>query len=49
MNTDDLDTYDGYLHDGWIDIDNNENIGELSVLFEDSDLDHFIDNINYWT
>ena len=43
----DLDTYNGDpVHDGWVDFDYNENTGELSGLFEDSDLDDFIDSIN---
>ena len=45
----DLDMYDGDpVHDGWVDFDYNENTDELSDIFEDSDLDHFIDNINDW-
>lgn len=37
---DDLDTYDGDpLHDSWVDFDYNENTGELSDLFEETDLD----------
>ncbi len=46
---DDLDTYDGDpVHDGWVDFDYHENTGELSGLFEDSDLDQFIDNRDDW-
>lgn len=46
---DDLDTYNGDpVHDGWVDFDYIENTGELSSLFEDSDLDEYIDNLNDW-
>ena len=46
---DDLDTYNASpVHDGWVDFDYNENTGELSGLFEDTDLDEFIDNLNDW-
>ena len=46
---DDLDSYNGDpVHDGWVDFDYNENTCELSELFEDSDLDQFIDNLNDW-
>lgn len=45
----DLDTYnDDPVHDGWVDFDNNENTGELSGLFEDSDLYVYINNLNDW-
>ncbi|MBD5213946.1 MAG: hypothetical protein HDS75_03885 [Bacteroidales bacterium] len=44
---DNLDTYNGEpVHDGWVDCDNNENTGELSGLFEYTDLDKFIDNLH---
>lgn len=46
---DDLDTYNGEpVHDGWVDFDYYENTGELSGLFEETDLDQFIDNLNDW-
>lgn len=56
---DDLDTYDGDpVHDGWVDFDYHviglplchckENTGELSDIFDDTDLDQFIDNLNDW-
>ena len=49
MDFDDLDTYDGDpVHDGWVDFDYNVNTGELSGLFEDTDLDQYIDNLNDW-
>lgn len=45
---DDLDTYNGDpVHDGWVDFDYNENTGELDV-FDEPDLDNFIDNLNDW-
>ena len=46
---DDLDTYNGDLvHDGWVDLDYNENTGELSDIFKDTNIDQFIDNLNDW-
>ena len=46
---DDLNTYNGDpVHDGSVDFDYNENTGELSDLFEDTDLDDFIDDLNDW-
>ena len=46
---DDLDSYNGDpLHDGWVDFDYNENTGELSDLFDETDLDQYIDNLNGW-
>ena len=45
----DLDSYNGDpVHDCWIDFDYNENTGELSGLFEETDIDQFIDNLNDW-
>ena len=42
---DDLDTYKGNpVHDGWVDFDYNENTGELSDIFDESNLDQYIDN-----
>lgn len=44
---DDLDTYNGDpVHDGWVDFDYNENTGELLGIFDESDLNDFIDNLN---
>lgn len=46
---DDLDTYNGDpVHDSWVDFDYNENTGELSYIFDDTNLDQFIDNLNDW-
>ena len=43
----DLDTYNGDpLHDGWVDFDYNENTGELSDLFDETDHDQYIDNLD---
>ena len=43
----DLDSYNGDpLHDGWVDFDYNENTGELSDLFDETDLDQYIDNLD---
>lgn len=45
----DLDTYNGDpVHDGWVDFDYHENTAELSGLFQDSNLDEFMDNFNDW-
>ena len=46
---DDLDFYNGDPeHDGWVDFDYNENTGELSDLFDETDLNQYIDNLNDW-
>lgn len=43
----DLDTYNGDPeHDGWVDFDYNENTGELSDIFKDTDLDEYIENLS---
>lgn len=45
----DLDTYNGDpVHDSWVDFGYNENTGELSDLFDETDLDNFIDDLNDW-
>lgn len=36
------------VYDGWVDFDYNENTGELSGLFEDTDINQYIDNLNDW-
>lgn len=44
-----LDTYNGdSVHDGWVDFNYNENTGELSDNFDDTDFDQLIDNLNDW-
>lgn len=46
---DELDSYNGDpLHDGWVDFYYNENTGELSDLFDETDLDQYIDNLDEW-
>ena len=46
---DDLDTYNGDAeHDMWVDFDYHENTGELPELFEESDLDNNLNNLNDW-
>ncbi len=46
---DDLGTYNGEQeHDSWVDFTYKENTSELSELFDDSDIDQFIDNLNDW-
>lgn len=45
----DLDAYNGdTIHDMDVDFDRYMNTGELSDLFEETDLDDFIDNLNDW-
>ncbi len=45
----DLDAYNGDTeHDMWVDFDYNENTGELSGIFDDSDIDSYINNLNDW-
>ena len=49
MDYNDLDIYNGDpLHDGWVDFDYNENTGELSDLFEDTDLDDYGSDLDDW-
>ena len=46
--TEELDTYSGNTeHDMWVDFDNYENTGNPDV-FDEPDLDNFIDNLNDW-
>lgn len=46
---DDLDIYNGDTeHDMMVDFDYYINTGELSDLFEDSDLDEYVNNLNDW-
>ncbi len=46
---DDLETYNADpVHDGQVDFDYNENTGELSDLFEETDIAQYIDNLNDW-
>ena len=45
----DLDAYNGdAVHDINVDFDIYMNTGELSGIFDDTDLDQFIDNLNDW-
>ena len=45
----DLDAYNGDTeHDMWVDFDYNENTGELSGIFDDSDMDSYINNLHDW-
>ena len=45
----DLDAYnEDTEHDMLVDFDYNENTGELSGLFEDTDIDSYINNLNDW-
>ena len=44
---DNLDSYNAdSVYDGWVDFDYNENTGELSDLFDETDLDQYIDNLD---
>ena len=44
-----LNTYEGDpVHDGRVDFYYHENTGELSDIFDDPDLEQFIDNLNDW-
>ena len=46
---DDLNTYNGDpVYDGWGAFDYNENTGELVDLFDETDLDQYIENLDYW-
>ena len=46
---DDLGSYNGDVeHDMWVDFDYHENTGELSDLFDESDLDQYIDILKDW-
>lgn len=43
-----LDTYSGDTeHDMWVDYDNFETTGNTDV-FDETDIDNFIDNLNDW-
>lgn len=45
----DLDAYNGDTeHDMWVNFDYNENTGKLSGIFDDSDMDSYINNLNDW-
>lgn len=47
-NDDDLDTYNGDSeYDMWVDLDHFENTGSPDV-FNEPDLDNFIDNLHDW-
>ena len=45
----DLKSYSGDTeHDIWVDFDRCENTGQMSDLFNDSDIDYYIENLNDW-
>jgi len=49
MNYDDLDAYNGNTeHNSWVDFEYHESTGELSVLFDDTNIDGYINNLNDW-
>ena len=46
---DDLDTYNGDSeHDMWVDFTTNQYTGELADIFDESEIDDFIDNLDDW-
>ena len=46
---DDLETYNGDPeHDMWVDFTTNQYTGELADIFDESDVDNFIDNLDDW-
>ena len=46
---DNLSSYNGDTeHDMWVDFNYHENTAELSGLFENTDIETFIDNLNDW-
>lgn len=49
MDYDDLDTYNGdTIHDMYVDSEYEINTGELPEVFDEADLDEYIDNLNDW-
>ena len=49
MDFDNLDIYHGDpVHDMEVDYDYHINIGELSDIFDDDNLDDYINNLNDW-
>ena len=46
---DELDTYNGDSeHDMWVAFTTNQYTGELADIFDDSEVDDFIDNLEDW-
>ena len=46
---DDLATYNGDTeHDMWVDFSTHEYTGELANIFDGSEVDDFIDNLDDW-
>lgn len=47
--TDDFRTYNGDTeHDMWVDFTYHEDTGELSDIFDEPDIDQFIDDFDDW-
>ncbi len=47
--TDDFRTYNGDTeHDMWVDFTYHEDTGELSDIFDEPDIDQFIDDLDDW-
>ena len=45
----DLNTYNGDTeHDMWVDFTTNQYTGELADIFDDSEVDDFIDDLDDW-
>lgn len=45
----DLDKYNGDSeHDMWVDFTTNQYTGELADIFNDTEVDDFIDNLDDW-
>ncbi|MCM1143053.1 MAG: hypothetical protein NC453_31190 [Muribaculum sp.] len=49
MNYEDLDQYNEHtMHDMYMDSDYEKNTGELPEVFDEADLNEYIDNLNDW-
>lgn len=49
MNYEDLDQYNEHtMHDMYMDSDYEINTGELPEVFDEADLNEYIDNLNDW-
>lgn len=43
-----LDIYDDPVHGVWGDLGYNNSTGDLSEIFDDTNIDQLIGNLNYW-
>lgn len=49
MDYEDIDKYNGdIIHDMYVDSEYEINTGELSEVFDEADLDDYINNLNDW-